>query len=180
MQQDIRYHGRLRDGEVGNLIIRGCLANSVDLAGSESCGELGVSGQNLDVNGRAGRAEDDRKLHSARSWAYKVIRISTGPVGVECGLQICGSWEEGFSDIKSITSRSAVFLSSVLAYSLATSALPAAAVSRAVLCSTWDLRVEHPDCRHVSQIPSSLGIRGHRELKEENLISSANSVCNIH
>ncbi len=153
------------------------MANSVDLAGSESCGEFGVSRQNLNVNGRAGRAEDDCKLHSACSWAHEVIRISTGPVGVECGLQIRGSWEKGFSDIKSSITRSAVFLSSVLAYSLATPAFPAAAVSRAVLCCTRNLSVEHPDCRLVSQIPSSTGIRGHGELEEENLISSGNSVC---
>jgi hypothetical protein len=97
-------------------------------------------------------------------------------VGVESGLQIRGSWEKGFSDIKSSTSRSADSPSSVLAYSLATSALPAAAIRRAVLCCTWNLGVEHPDCRLVSQIPGSTRIRGHGELEEENLISSGNPI----
>lgn len=50
---------------MGDLVIGGSLTHSSDLAGSESCREIGVGGQNLDVNRVVGRTEDDRKLHSA-------------------------------------------------------------------------------------------------------------------
>lgn len=74
-------------------------------------------------------------------------------------LGLVASSGENLKDIEFTTSRS-----------------PARAFSRDILASARNLSIEHPDGGHISVCAGGAGLRGHLELKQEDLLASSPAV----
>lgn len=130
----------------------------VDLAGGKRAWEVGALWENLDVDGAISRVHDDSNLHEAVGWATDPVGGTSWCVGVEGRLATLLTWGEDLDDVE-----------------LAASRVPAGAGRLAVLKSTWDLGVQHPDGWHVA-VEAVVSIVWHVELEHEDLVSAIESV----
>lgn len=98
-------------------------------------------------------------LHRLAGRTDKVVRVAAGRVAVDGALAARVAGVEDFKEVELAAARG-----------------PAGTVGRAILQRAWDLRIEHPDGRHIGVGATGGGVKGHLELEEEELLRAAETV----